>query len=147
MGSGSRGRLPAGKKRVSQVPPTFGCPPSGRGGKAIDTSNEPSLKDNSSHLDTGKSKVVTLSKAEVDYLNCSRDELRGRILRYTVRTIEVPREVLHYECSLSNFHLGAYPSYLQLIPPDKARHALSNKHPSFLLREKLGYIYAIYDRS
>lgn len=64
-------------------------------------------------------------------LTCSRKELEDRIF-------EVPREALSRECSLGDFSLKTYPSYLSLYPPYLARLALDNGHPFFPAEGKVG---------
>lgn len=82
-------------------------------------------------MDKGKGKAVSSSDEEFDYLNCSRQELRNRISRYSTKHKEVPREVLSYVFSLFCSHLEASLLFLYLGPPYKARHALDNEHPFF----------------
>lgn len=115
-GNGSHKKTSKEKEGAPSVLPISKSSSLDQRGKVTNTSNEPSVQYDPSCLDKGKGKEVPTAKEEFDDLNCSRPELKAKILIYTTRPFEVHREILRH----------CYLSYLQLHPPYKAPHALEN---------------------
>lgn len=101
--------------------------PLGRKGKIIISSSNPSC--HSDALISNKRRdIKTLpSFLEFDYLTCSCKVLKRRIVRYNLKSYEVPKKVLNYSYSLSRFHLEAYVFYYIVCSPYIARSALENE--------------------
>lgn len=75
--------------------------PLGCKGKIACSSNDPSYQNEALPLDNRKGVETFLDTVELDYLSCFRRELKAKIIGYTTRPYEIPREVLRYPCSLS----------------------------------------------
>lgn len=132
-GSRSHDKLTMEMERSTQALHTFEGLSSCRRGKANDSSEQ-----NDPCMGKEKEKLIILCKSGFDYITCSQKKLEDRILKYTPRPFEVSWEALGHECSLGDFSLRSYLSYLSVNPPYIAHLALDNKHPFFHVEGEIG---------
>lgn len=78
-----------------------------------------------------KEKTTISPKDGFDYLYCHRKDLEARILRYSCRPHDIPREILSYGCTLNDRSLKEYISFISLSLPYSVRPALDKERPLF----------------